>query len=65
MDKFKFDSLMYIPYYSTKALPLLRRLVAGFSPRRPGFEHRSGDLGFAVDKVALGLPIFIQPIALQ
>jgi hypothetical protein len=28
--------------------------VAGFPPRRPGFDHRSGHVGFVVDKVALG-----------
>jgi hypothetical protein len=32
----------------------LRRLVAGFLPRRPGFDPRSGHVGFVVDKVALG-----------
>jgi hypothetical protein len=31
----------------------LRRLVAGFPPRRPGFEPRSGLVGLVVDKVAL------------
>jgi hypothetical protein len=30
-----------------------RRLVAGFPPRRPGFEPGSGHVGFVVDKVAL------------
>jgi hypothetical protein len=35
-------------------VPELRRLVAGFSPQRPGFEPRSGHVGFVVDKVALG-----------
>jgi hypothetical protein len=30
------------------------RLVAGFPPRRPGFDPRSGYVGFVVDKVALG-----------
>jgi hypothetical protein len=29
------------------------QLVAGFPPRRPGFEPGSGQLGFVVDKVAL------------
>jgi hypothetical protein len=29
-------------------------LVAGFPPRRPGFEPGSGNVGFVVDKVALG-----------
>jgi hypothetical protein len=35
----------------TTAVPQLRRFVASFPPRRPGFEPRSGH---AVDKVALG-----------
>jgi hypothetical protein len=29
-------------------------LVAGFPPRRPGFDPVSGQVGFVVDKVALG-----------
>jgi hypothetical protein len=29
-------------------------LAAGFIPRRPGFEPRSGHVGLLVDKVALG-----------
>jgi hypothetical protein len=32
----------------------LRRLVAGLSPRRPGFDPRSVHVGFVVDQVALG-----------
>jgi hypothetical protein len=32
---------------------MLKRLVAGFPPRRPGFYPRSGHVGFVVDKVAL------------
>jgi hypothetical protein len=28
--------------------------VASFLPQRPGFDPRSGHLGFVVDKVALG-----------
>jgi hypothetical protein len=36
-----------------QAVPQLKRLVAGFSPRRPGFP--SGQrVGFVVDKAALG-----------
>jgi hypothetical protein len=35
-------------------IPWLRRLVAGFPPRRYGFESGSGRMGFVVDKVALG-----------
>jgi hypothetical protein len=39
---------------SIKAVPWLRRLVAGLSPRRPGFDAGSVNVGFVVDKVALG-----------
>jgi hypothetical protein len=41
-----------------KAEPKLKRLVAGFPPRRPGFEHRSCYVRFVVDKVALGQVFF-------
>jgi hypothetical protein len=34
-------------------MPQLRRLVAGFPHRRPGFEPRSVHVRFVVDKVAL------------
>jgi hypothetical protein len=37
-----------------EAVPWLRRLVAGLSPRRPGFNPGSVNVGFVVDKVALG-----------
>jgi hypothetical protein len=30
------------------------RWLAGFSPRRPGFEPESDDVGFLVDKITLG-----------
>jgi hypothetical protein len=36
-----------------KAAPYLRRLVAGFPPRRPGFDPRSNHVRFVVNKVAL------------
>ena len=36
------------------AVPTLRRLVAGLSPRRPGFYPRSVHVGFVVYKVTLG-----------
>jgi hypothetical protein len=36
-----------------RAMPYLRRFVAGFPPRRPGFEPGSGYVGFVVDKVGL------------
>jgi hypothetical protein len=32
----------------------LKRLVAGFPPRRPGFHPGSGQVGFVVNKVAQG-----------
>jgi hypothetical protein len=35
------------------AVPYLRRLVAGFPLRRPGFDPRSGHVGFVLYKVAL------------
>jgi hypothetical protein len=41
-------------YPSGKAVPYFRQLVAILPPRRPGFEPRSGHVGFVVDKVALG-----------
>jgi hypothetical protein len=42
-------------YYSRrKAVPWLRRLVAGFPPRRPVFDPKSGHMGFVVDNAALG-----------
>lgn len=34
--------------------PLLRRFVAGFSPRRPGLSPRLVHMGFVVEKVAVG-----------
>jgi hypothetical protein len=41
-------------YNTVEAVPYLRRLVAGFPPRLPRFDPRSGHVGFVVDKVALG-----------
>jgi hypothetical protein len=41
-------------YRSYRAAPYLRRLVAGFPPRRPGFKPGYGHVVFVVDKVALG-----------
>jgi hypothetical protein len=41
-------------YKDILAVPWLRRLVAGLSPRRPGFDPGSVHVGFVVDKVALG-----------
>jgi hypothetical protein len=35
------------------AVTWLRRLVAGLSPQRPGFDPASVPVGFVVDKVAL------------
>jgi hypothetical protein len=42
------------PVSQGKAVPGLRRLVAGRSPRRPGFDAESVYVRFVVDKVALG-----------
>jgi hypothetical protein len=36
------------------AVPWLRRLVAGLSPRSPGFDTGSVHVEFGVDKVTLG-----------
>jgi hypothetical protein len=36
------------------AVPWLKRLVAGLSPRRSGFAHGSINVGYVVEKVALG-----------
>jgi hypothetical protein len=36
------------------AVPWLRRLVAGLSPKRPGIDPGSVHVGFVLDKVALG-----------
>jgi hypothetical protein len=38
----------------SQAAPQLKRLVAGFPSRRPGFDPMSSQVGFVVDKVALG-----------
>jgi hypothetical protein len=40
--------------FLTEAVPCLRSLVAGLSPRRHGFAPGSIHVGFVVDKVALG-----------
>jgi hypothetical protein len=37
-----------------QAVPWLRSLVAGLSPRRPGFEPGSIHVGFMVNKVEMG-----------
>ena len=39
----------------TNAMPQFKQLVAGFSPRRPGFDPRIFCIGFLVDKVALSI----------
>jgi hypothetical protein len=40
------------------ALQYLRRLVSDFPPQLPGFDLRSGHVGFVIDKVALGQVFF-------
>ena len=53
--KLDFDSRQRsIPTECHMAVPWLRRLVAGISPRRPGFDPGSAHVGFRVDKVELG-----------
>jgi hypothetical protein len=52
-----------------RAVPWLRSLVAGLSPRRPGFVSGSIHEGFVVDKVAVGVlrfyPVNIIPPSLS
>jgi hypothetical protein len=49
------DAILIIQCHSyIQAVPELRRLVAGFPSRRPGFEQASAHVVFVVDKVALG-----------
>jgi hypothetical protein len=45
---------VFVSELPKKALPQLRQLVADCPPWWPGFELRSDDVGFVVDKVALG-----------
>jgi hypothetical protein len=47
-------SFLMLALSGGEAVPYLKRLVAGFSPRWPGFDPRSGYVGFVVDKVAFG-----------
>jgi hypothetical protein len=58
-------SVLFTPYSSavrnewsfnstSEAVPWLRRLVAGLSSQRPGFDPKSVHVRFVVDKVALG-----------
>jgi hypothetical protein len=47
------QQIVYVDQVQVMAAPLLKRLVAGFPHRRPGFAPRSGQVGFVVDKVAL------------
>jgi hypothetical protein len=52
------DVLVEIQRYG-RAVPWLRSLVTGLSPRRPRFAPGSIHVGFVVDKVALG-QVFLQ-----
>jgi hypothetical protein len=45
-------------YGNIPVMPQLRRTVAGFPPRRPGLDPRSGHEGFVVAKVALKIELF-------
>jgi hypothetical protein len=53
---YRMHCVMHFTFITTlqKAVPWLRQLVAGLSPRRPGFDHGSVHVRFVVDKVALG-----------
>jgi hypothetical protein len=48
------ERVLYAEIHRSQAAPLLKRLVAGFPPRRPGFEPGSDKVRFVVDKAALG-----------
>jgi hypothetical protein len=51
----KFRNKKEVPiWYTGGAVPWLRQLVAGLSPRSPGFVTGSIHVGFVVEKVALG-----------
>jgi hypothetical protein len=50
---FKFTGVQASSTVQPLAVPWIRWLVAGLSPRRPGFAPRSINVGFVVDKVAL------------
>jgi hypothetical protein len=55
MEISKISKLMHQMYiHISESRPQLKQLVTDFPPRRPGFEPRSGHVGFVVDKVALG-----------
>jgi hypothetical protein len=43
-------------------VPWFRRLVAGLSPWRPGFDPGLIHVGFVVDKVALGQVLRFSPV---
>jgi hypothetical protein len=49
-----FPSYLTFCNVCNRAVAWLRSLVAGFSPRRPGFAPGSIHVGFVVDKVTLG-----------
>jgi hypothetical protein len=51
---FEMDYCELITYLMAKAVPWLRRLVAGLLWRRPGFAPESIHMKFVVVKVALG-----------
>jgi hypothetical protein len=53
---FSYEITGYVKLFSNRplqAVPRFRRLVAGLSPRRPGFDPSSVHVGFVVGKVAL------------
>jgi hypothetical protein len=48
------ESTTWFGFFPKLWLVSLKRLVAGFPLRRPGFKSGSSHVGFVVDKVALG-----------
>jgi hypothetical protein len=65
-----FDVELKIYYFTINIL--LKKIVAGFPPLRPGLKPGSNHVGFVVDKVAVflrvlrfPLPILIPPISPQ
>jgi hypothetical protein len=50
----KIAAIQMLSFNPWLAVPWLRSLVVGLSPRRPGFTPGSIHVGFVVDKVALG-----------
>jgi hypothetical protein len=53
-SRIEFLGSTFTSYLARKGHAYLRQLVAGFPQRWPGFDPRSSNVGFVVNKVALG-----------